>query len=163
MKITAVRLIENKDPVGVFGGWMSDSSLDLNLIRECMNPPECEFLETEISEKIFGVMWPRVRQEGEDLPSKMKFTLGLNLYILEIFTVGYFLWERFSDHKKQDSDENMDNRIEKLNNEIDYLNEKILEKGTSLECSDSITTKSIMFMFASWAVSFVSIALLILK
>lgn len=129
MKITAVRLIKYKDPVGVFGGWMSDSSLDLNLIRECMNPPECEFLETEISKEAFGIIWPKIRKDGETIPSDMKFTLKLNLDILDIFTVGYFQWEKFADLQENQS---MDKIIEGLNNEIEYLNALLARKDKSI-------------------------------
>lgn len=163
MKVTAVRLIENKDPVGVFGGWMSDSSLDLNLIRECVYPDECEFIETEIPKKMFGVIWTNVRKDDELIPSEMQFTLELKLDIIDTFTVEYFFWEKFLDYKGHKSEEDMDKRIEGLNNEINYLNEKIIERDISLECSVNMITTSIMFMFVSWAVTFVSMALLILK
>lgn len=95
MKITAVRLIFNKDPVGFFYGWVSDSSMNLDLIKECTSPWVCEYLEAEISEHKFGLFWKKARRVDELFHPEMEFAFGLNSSIVDMFAVGYNPWQKF--------------------------------------------------------------------
>lgn len=158
MKITAVRLIYNKDPVGIFCGWVSDSSMNLKLINESTSPLVCEYLETEISENRFGLLWRKARKGDELFPPDMEFAYELKSEIMDMFTVGYYPWTKIQAH-----DENKIKQIAKLNHEVSLLRKNILARERALQNSNSMITSSIMFMFAAWVVAAISIALLILK
>lgn len=162
MKVTAVRLAESKDPVGVFGGWISDSSFNVDTIDECTIPTVCEYLEYRIFGWEFGIIWPKARLEGEDFSDEIKLIENFSASAHEVFGANHG-WIRVPPTEFCGSIAENGLIHEKLNNEINCLKNTVLERERSLQDSASMITTSIMFMFASWTASAISIALLILK
>lgn len=162
MKVTAIRLIESKDPVGVFGGWISDSSFNVDTIDECTSPSVCEYLEYEIFRWEFGIIWPKARLEGEDFSDEIKLIENFYASASEVFSDNHG-WIRVPPTEFCGSIAENELIQEKLNNEIGYLKNTVLERDRNLQDANSIIGSSIMFMFASWVAAAISITLLILK
>lgn len=162
MKVTAVRVIENKDPIGIFGGWISDSSFNADTIDECTSPTVCEYLEYEIFRWEFGIIWPKARLEGEDFSDQIKLIENFSASAEEVFG-NYHGWIRVPPTEFCGSIAENGVIHEKLNNEIDCLKNTVLERDRNLQDANRVIESSIMFMFASWIAAAISVALLILK
>lgn len=59
MKLMAIRLIENKEPVMIIGGHRKQWD-DVDLfwrIDECTDPNQCEYIDFKIDDKKMCIMW----------------------------------------------------------------------------------------------------------
>lgn len=68
MKIMAIRLISNKEPVMILGGHCSDYDEDelFSRIDECTSPYLCEYVELNINKFMFGIMWRNPLDKMDD-------------------------------------------------------------------------------------------------
>lgn len=68
MKAMAIRLISNKEPVMVIGGHRKNWN-DVDLfwrIDECTDPNECEWLDINIDNELFGITWLNKLEKYDD-------------------------------------------------------------------------------------------------
>lgn len=155
MKVTAVRLINNRDPVGIFGGWLSDFSFDADTTDECTDPSACEYFEFEIDKLDFGIIWPKAGLEGEDFSEEVNFIESFSAKIFDTFESPSGWKQIYSESVYFDKATYAANIIY-LHNQIDACLDLV-------KLASKAEDTSIMFMFAACAVAFISAALLILK
>lgn len=68
MKLIAIRLIENKEPVMIIGGHRNqwDDKELFWRIDECVDPNECEYIDFNIPSEIFGIVWQGKLEKYDD-------------------------------------------------------------------------------------------------
>lgn len=81
MKLMAIRLIENKEPVMIIGGHRKQWD-DLDLfwrIDECTDPNQCEYIDFNVDDKSMCFMWQRKldkQDESDDYSLLSDASLG---------------------------------------------------------------------------------------